>query len=378
MAGVWCCGKGVVGVVGTLRPLARLPRQPVWIRDETSASFLLRLAALNGFSFDELVRRLGAPGGLPEPDPEVEEVWLGAAARERLAQLCGRRMASVEQALPSLGGSRVTDRGRRQVRVEGWSEAELPVQACALCVAGRADRPVWRVSRDSWTVCVRHERWTGLGRGRVQVGLRGLPETADAHVRRLRLERASGAFARVLLADASQVAVYWWQCRQMGSKGVWRRRAAVLGVGREDLWAVPLLVYPEVVVLAEAMAVRERQRAVGRSFAGGPVGWATGRWVAWVGERLGLESEMREGGHRALEAWLMSHRNTVPVKDRLALPAPGKGYRRQPLALMAPHRKVPLFGPLEDVSCLPWRLGAPMTSVRARREGGEAMPARRP
>ncbi|MFB4427068.1 TniQ family protein [Streptomyces sp. QL37] len=348
--------------------LSRLPRQPVWIRDETSASFLLRLAGLNGWSFGELVVRLGGgQGGLSEPDPEVDEVWLGPVARERLAQLCGRSVVRVEQALPSLAGSRITVRARHQVRVERWPQAQRPGHACVLCAAGKSEGPVWRVRRDTWTVCVRHGRWTGLGQGRFQVGVGDLPEIADAHVRRMRLERASGEYARALLADASQVAVYWWQCRQMGSKGVWRRRAAVLGVGREGLWAVPLIVYPEVIVLAEAMAVRERQRAVGRSFAGGPAGWTTGRWVAWVGERLGMASEMAAGGHRALEAWLMAHRNAVPVKERLALPAPEEGYRRRPLALMAPHRKVPAFGPLDAVSCLPWRLGAPMTSVVVRR-----------
>lgn len=340
-----------------------LPRQPVWIAEETTASFLLRLAALNGLSFDALARHVGGPRGLPVPDPRVEEVWLGPVARERLARVCGRSVERLERALPSLGESRIAPRARRQVRVEAWPEDRRPVQACALCVAGRADRPVWRVGRDAWWVCVRHGRWIGEAPGRFQVSMAGVPGVVEAQERRQRLEHASGLYARALLADASQVAVYWWQCRQMGAKGVWRERQAALGVSRADLWAVPLVVYPEVVVVAEAMAVRERQRAVGRSFAGGPAGWTTGRWVAWVGERLGMAEEMAAGGHRALEAWLMAHRNTVPVRERLALPRPPEGYRSWPLRMMRPHLDVPRFGPLETVSCLPWRLGSPMTSV---------------
>ncbi|WP_237773372.1 hypothetical protein [Streptomyces luteocolor] len=185
----------------------------------------------------------------------------------------------------------------------------------------------------------------------------------DAHVRRARLERRMGLYARALMADAQQVAEYWWQCRQMGRRGVWRVRQDTLGVDRSALWAVPLVVYPEAVVVAEAMAVRERQRAAGRSFAGGPAGWSTGRWVAWVGERLGMGEEMAAGGHRGLETWLMRHRNTVPVVTRLAQPERRAVPRSVPLPLLDPHHMVPAHGPLRDVSCLPWRLGTPMTSV---------------
>ncbi|MCZ4120246.1 hypothetical protein [Streptomyces sp. H39-S7] len=188
----------------------------------------------------------------------------------------------------------------------------------------------------------------------------------EAQVRRQRYERRTGLYGRALMADALQIAVYWWQCRQMGSRGVWAARQDTLGVSRSALWAVPLVVYPEAVVVAEAMAVRERQRALGRSFAGGPAGWTTGRWVEWVGARLEMREEMAQGGHRALEAWLMLHRNTVPVVERQAAPAPPAGYRSVPLRMLEPHRSVAAFGALEQVSCLPWRLGSPMTSVGLR------------
>lgn len=346
--------------------VAPLPRRPALIAGETTASFLLRLAGMNGMSFGGLIRHVGGPRGLEEADPQQQEAWLGPLARQRLAQVTRRPRAQLERALPTLGEASITARARQQVRVEAWPAEHQPVQACALCVAGRSDRPVWRVSSDVWAVCTRHGRWIGEADGRFQVSLDLVPEVVEAHERRARLERKTGLFARALMADASQVAVYWWQCRQMGSRGVWARRQAMLGVSRADLWAVPLVVYPEAVVVAEAMAVRERQRAVGRSFAGGPAGWTTGRWVAWVGERLGMSDEMAAGGHRGLDAWLVAHRNTVPVKQRMALPAPAAGYRSWPLVMMEPHREVPGSGPLEAVSCLPWRLGTPMTSVTRR------------
>ncbi|MEU2955919.1 TniQ family protein [Streptomyces xanthochromogenes] len=350
-------------------PLERLPRRAVMVRGETVASYLWRLAELNGMGFEDLARHIGASGTVRAADPGIEEVRLGPVARQRLAEASGVTLAHLAQALVSLNDSGISARARRQVEVEPWPEGWMPVRACALCAAGRGERPVWRAPGEQWTVCVRHRRWTALERGRVQVGLELLPEVVEAHVRRLRLERRMGLYARALLADAQQVAVYWWQCRQMAWRGVWRKRQEILGVDRSALWAVPLVVFPEAVTVAEAMAVRERQRAVGRSFAGGPAGWSTGRWTAWVGERLGMREEMAAGGHRGLEAWLVSHRNTVPVVERLAGEQARAVPRSAPLMLMEPHRVVPVHGPLEEASCLPWRLGAPMTGMPWRPAG---------
>ncbi|MFJ4732539.1 TniQ family protein [Streptomyces sp. NPDC088770] len=350
-------------------PLARLPRRAVMVRGETVASYLWRLAGLNGMTFEELARHIGAPRTVRAADPAVEEVRLGPLARQRLAEVSGHALPHLARALVSLEDNRISERARRQVEVEAWPEGRLPVQACVGCTAGVGERPVWRVPGGQWTVCTRHGRWTAVERGQFQLGLEALPEVVEAHVRRVRLERRTGLYARALLADAQQVAVYWWQCRQMAWRGVWRARQEALGVDRSALWAVPLVVYPEAVVVAEAMAVRERQRAVGRSFAGGPAGWSTGRWVEWVGGRLGLREEMADGGHRGLEAWLMAHRNTVPVVTRLAQSEERAVPRSVPLPPLEPHRTVPEYGPLEEVSCLPWRLGSPMTSMPWRPAG---------
>ncbi|MEU0786816.1 TniQ family protein [Streptomyces sp. NPDC006173] len=350
-------------------PLPVLPRRAAPIHGETLASFLWRLADRNEMPFEDLALYIGAPRTIGRADPQFEEVRLGPVAQQRLAQVSGHSVGQLERALPSWADGRISVRARRQVQIEAWPLDQAPVQACASCVAGQSERPVWRCSGEQWAVCTRHGRWTGTAEGRFQVGLSELPDVVDAHVRRVRLQRRTGLYARALMADAQQVAVYWWQCRQMGARGVWRGRQDALGVDRSALWAVPLVVYPEAVIVAEAMAVRERQRAMGRSFAGGPAEWATGRWVAWVGERLGMAQEMADGGHRALEAWLMAHRNTVPVVERLAREEGRAVARSVPLALMEPHRVVPSGGPLEQASCLPWRLGSPMTGMSWRPVG---------
>ncbi|MFI1376086.1 TniQ family protein [Streptomyces longwoodensis] len=350
-------------------PVMALPRRAVMVQGETVASYLWRLSALNGMSFEELARHIGAPRTIGAADPGVQEVRLGPVARRRLAEASGRPLAQLTRALVSLSSSGISARVRRQVLVEPWPDGWLPVRACKWCALGRSEPPVWRVPSERWAVCVRHRRWTATDQGCFQIGLEQLPEVVDAHVRRVRLERRTGPYARALMADAQQVAVYWWQCRQMAWRGVWLKRQEILGVDRSALWAVPLVVYPEAVVVAEAMAVRERQRAVRRGFAGGPAGWSTGRWTAWVGERLGMRAEMAAGGHRGLEAWLMAHRNTVPVVARLAQQEERAVPRSVPLPLLKPHRTIPAHGPLEEASCLPWRLGSPMTSVSSGQPG---------
>ncbi|MCQ9178651.1 TniQ family protein [Streptomyces sp. IBSBF 2953] len=349
--------------MGIDEPIEPLPRRVVMLRGETVASYLWRLAERNGMQFEVLAQHIGASRTIRLADPRCEEVRLGPVACQRLAEASGRSVEQLVQALVSLGDSRIRARARHQVQIESWPEGQLPVLACELCAAGRSQRPVWLMPSEQWAVCVRHGRWTATAQDRFQIGLEQLPEVVEAHVRRVRLERRTGPYTRALMADAQQVAVYWWQCRQMAWRGVWRKRQEILGVDRSALWAVPLVVYPEAVTVAEAMAVRERQRAVGRSFAGGPAGWSTGRWTAWVGERLGMREEMADGGHRGLEAWLMSHRNTVPVVTRRARQEERAVPRSVPLPLLGPHRTIPLHGSLEEVSCLPWRLGSSMTST---------------
>ncbi|MGW2586187.1 hypothetical protein ACWCYZ_33570 [Streptomyces virginiae] len=164
-----------------------------------------------------------------------------------------------------------------------------------------------------------------------------------------------------MLADALHVTVYWWQSRQMGAETVWTSRERELRSGRQ-LYLAPLVTYPEAVRLAEAMAVYERQRRWGREYDDGAPEWVSRRWIDWAGYRLGMAEGMERGGYRALRAWTMEHGITTPVAVRRRQPAPPPGYRREHLPLMDPHGVLPERGPLGEVSCLPWRLGTPVTS----------------
>ncbi|SOD91530.1 TniQ family protein [Streptomyces sp. Ag109_G2-15] len=333
---------------------------------EAAASFVRRLAHLNGLSVGEVLREAGARRPPREVDPWAQEVFLGEQAAARLAVMAWRTPQELCRALPTLAAG-ATGRVRQQsVRVEPWPGQWTPLEPCAGCLARHDDlvTPVVLAGGEPWQVCVRHGRWlrSSDGGGPAQVPLAGLEEVVRAHRRRLRLQQQVGPYARALLADALQVAAAWWQGRQMGSETLWAGREAVLGTGRQR-WAVPLVVYPEAVVVAEAMAVYERQRRWGREFDNGAPGWVSRRWIAFVGERLGMPGPMEHGGYRMLRQWTLRHRITAPVVARLAQLAPPPGYRAGHLPVMDPHHGLPERGAWEDASCLDWRLGRPVTAL---------------
>ncbi|MFD3580505.1 hypothetical protein [Streptomyces sp. NPDC058644] len=341
--------------------------QPVGLHPvggESTGSFVRRLALVNDLSVASVLREAGG-GRVGELDPCVQEVFLSDEAIERLAIMSWRTPAQLCRNLPTLADG--AGRGRRRpVRVEPWPSQWAVLEPCSACLARCTDlvAPVWWASGERWQVCVRHGRWLrdASAGGPAQVSLSGLPEVARAHRRWMRLRQQAGPYARALLADALQVASCWWQGRLMGAEGVWAHREAVLGSGRQ-MWSVPLVVYPEAVRIAEAMAVFERQRCWGREFDNGARRWMTRHWITFVGERLGMPGLMEQGGYRVLREWTLQHRVSTPVTQRLTLPAPPPGYLSQHLPSLEPHRVLPKRGRLEDVSCLEWRLGQPVSVV---------------
>jgi hypothetical protein len=300
-----------------------------------------------------------------ELDPRVHEVFFSDQAVGRLAVMAWRTPEELRRTLPTLAVSAGCSR-QRPVRTVPWPNQWTVLEPCAGCLARREDvvAPVWLASAERWQVCVRHGRWLrdASESGLWQVSLAGLEQVVDAHRRWVRLRQRVGPYARALLADALQVASCWWQSRQMGSETVWAQRDRVLGVGRQ-LWSVPLVVYPEAVTVAEAMAVYERQRRWGRDFDNGAPGWVSRRWISFVGERLNMPDEMERGGYRMLREWTLQHRIAAPVVIRLEQEAPPPGYRSEQLQPMEPHRTLPERGPLEEASCLAWRLGQAVTDL---------------
>lgn len=330
---------------------------------EATSSFIARLAAVNGQPAADVLADLGVRTrhGL---DPCTSEVFVTGQGLEQLAVLAGRDGAHLRRALPTVAVCGRTSPRARSARIGPWPRGWTVLAECAGCTARRDDGlpPAWLAGHESWRVCVRHGQWLRGACASQHIGLLKLPEIVEAHRRRLRLEQRVGPYARALLADALQVAGFWWQCRQMGADTVWAARERVLGMVRQPQ-ALPLVVYPEAVTVAEAMAVHERQRCWGRDFDNGAPGRVSRRWITWVGERLGMPGPMEHSGYRALRAWTMQHRITTPVAARLVQTPPPPGYRSGQLQPLEPHCPLPGPGPLEDLSCLPWQLGTPMTSL---------------
>ncbi|MET9378824.1 TniQ family protein [Streptomyces sp. NPDC002992] len=329
------------------------------IRGESTGSFISRLAEANALPAAHVLELLGkrTPG---VADWRLSEVLLSEAATVRLALLAGRDVEHLRRALPTLA-SRA---GARAVRVAAWPAGWTVIAECGVCVRSRGDglQPAWLASGDTWQVCTRHGRWLSTTDPAEQRSLTPVPDVVVAHRRWLRLKDRLGPYARALLADAAQVSSYWWQCRQMGSATVWACRQRELGLGRELTWAF-LVTYPEAVRLAEAMAVYERQRRWGREFDDGAPDWVSRHWIDWAGDRLGMTEGMERGGYRALRAWTIEHSIATPVAVRRRQTPPPPGYLRERLPLMEPHRGLVERGPLEDVSCLPWKRGGSVTTV---------------
>jgi hypothetical protein len=355
-------GRGAVLVEEAApRPVGLEP-----VPGESTGSFIRRLAAVNAASVAEVLGEVTGRGRQPqELDPCTQEVFLHEQAVHRLAVMARQTPQVLHRALPTLAAASGCG-PRQQGRVTAWAPHWAVLEPCVMCLARREDvaAPVWLASRERWQVCVRHGRWlrTTSGGDPAQVSLNGLEAVVRAHRRWQRLRQRVGPYARALLADALQVSACWWQSRQMAAETAWAQREQVLGCGRQ-LWAVPLVVYPEAVVVAEAMAVYERQRQWGREFAGASPGWVSRGWLSFVGERLGLPAEMEQGGYRMLREWTLLHRVSGPVVARLAQPAPPPDYLSRRLEVLPPHEALPQAGALEDASCMQWRLGQSMTRL---------------
>ncbi|MEU2955932.1 TniQ family protein [Streptomyces xanthochromogenes] len=330
-----------------------LPRRLRFIAEESTNSFVHRLAETNGLSPRELLSMLGA-GDAFLPEPEFSEVHLNEAARGRLAALAGCRTDVLEHVLPTLRAHPLRDLEGAPPRWDvpnPWEPADTClVRVCDQCALAKgARRDAYAVSAASWRVCARHRRWTDNLRedGVTRIPLTPVPEVFAAHQERVRLERRLGVGGRIAFADAFHIAVFWWnQDAQVPQAWALRHQQLGLKVGSARRVAA-LVAYPEVVQLAGVLAARERRRLRGS--------WSRAQDTDWLRGVQALFSSWELRGSFPMEPvlqWAALHSG----RPGRSGPVPARGrYRR--LGTSGPHSQELPVTTLEAVTCLPWRLG---------------------
>jgi len=167
---------------GPKRPLPRTCRPA---QDETTGSYLLRLATINRITGADLVDYLTTG-----TSQSIDKVSLAA-----LATASGQPPLALAYALPQL---RLQHPGQHTMALRGRTLAARPNTvrpACRRCAAThtRAERiDVWY--RHEHNICLHHRLWTGPGADdpRDQVDLAAHPGIMHAQVRHLRLIRRHG------------------------------------------------------------------------------------------------------------------------------------------------------------------------------------------
>ncbi|MCZ4120252.1 TniQ family protein [Streptomyces sp. H39-S7] len=341
------------------KPVAAHPRRVRLIAQESTGSFVSRLAAAHGMSCGELLDVVGA--GTVAMEPQFTELYLNAAALERLADVSGHSRDVLQHTLPSLGAHRLLpdDGGPRWTWPQWQARGVFLVRACELCTASlRMPHEVYLVSTTRWRVCARHGRWLDNLRegGKTWLCLRAVPEVMEAHRGRMLLERRLGGGGRVLFADALHIAALWWNLPHL-SPPVWGQRQARLQAGGGgDLRAAALVAYPEVADLARALAARERRRMRGS--------WTDADDDGWLNSLRGrLEDWQMPSSHAVLPLSQWAAQHSAPTGGRApgsdleqANRRPSRGrYRRLPATY--PHGAPVTDAHLEELTCMPWRFG---------------------
>jgi hypothetical protein len=332
---------------------------------ESTASFARRLADANGIPVEEFWPMFGAParkGGVPG-EPHYGEGYLNAAALERLAIMAGRPVGVLQFVLPNLRPQRLLAKGGGPVWDWPWDTPGcFLVQVCEMCARTKGVALDAYLAADApWQVCARHERWLDNRGSADAISLARLPEVVQAHRQRVQLERRLGAGGRALFADAYAITACWWNVPAFNSP-LWQVRRRLLGsAGHDELRVASLVFYPEAVLLALLLAVRERRRL--RRTLSPAVDAA---WLADVTELLETRGLPPGPVLELVGTWTEQHPLLEPehsgaarARARDGRPARGR-HRRLPAA--DPHIGPSLEAVLGERSCLPWRLGELITT----------------
>ncbi|WP_147408960.1 TniQ family protein [Kitasatospora xanthocidica] len=337
------------------------PLRVRFVAFESTASYLWRLAAVNGRGADDLLGDIGDGGhGRKALAPHLAEVYLSRPALERLAVLAGCDPRVLQRALPNLRDPLLLPGEDPRWQWPWAPRAGSLVRACRLCAASRgAGSSVWLAWPDPWKVCLKHQRWTDGVRDEAGgcFDLASVPEVLRAHRRRLLLERRFGLGGAALVADAFAITGWWW--RHAPQAPLWRRREQRAGLGIGALRWAPMLIYPEAVALARVLLGFERGRRSGLE-CGGKGGEAAGEGDGGGRAALVEQTEalaVRAGvdaaiGRVPVAEWLSRHQQVLHEAGELVLF--GTGRRREPVRAAVHMNDAPLAS-IDGRSCLPWQ-----------------------
>ncbi|MGW4198864.1 hypothetical protein [Streptomyces sp. NPDC005004] len=342
-----------------------------FIGGESTGSYTRRLADANGIPelefwqmFGTSLRKDGTPG-----DPRYGEGYLNAAALDRLAVMTGRSVGELRFALPNLSTERLLTAADEPLWDWPWdTPGSFLVRMCEVCA--RIKGTAWDsylAADATWQVCSAHGRWLDNRREPTAAAilLSAVPEVAEAHRLRVRLERRLGPGGQAVFADAYAIASCWWNISALNAPAWHTRRRALGSAGRDELRVAPLVFYPEAAHLAYCLAARERRRQH-RTLTED----ADRAWLEKVAALLKEWGIPVPDGLAMVEEWIVRHPPMRPASaDRTGLEATVTKAER---LARGPYRRLPLHAPhtgqtdaestFADRSCLPWRLGDLITA----------------
>jgi len=241
-------------------PRRALPRSCRPAQDETTGSYLQRLAAVNRITGAELISYLTA----------TASGTIAGVGLDALAVVSGHPPLALAYALPEL---RAQQPGYRQMALRARTLPAAPNTvrpACRRCAAriGAERIDIWY--RHEQNICRTHQLWTGPGAGQPgdQPDLATAPAIMHAHTRHLRLIRHHG---RQLVHAAYQAARLAWNRATSRGRGmphtIMRDLPLPVSFGHQDWPARPkdpvhaAASYPEVVNLTGLLAALRWQSA---------------------------------------------------------------------------------------------------------------------
>ncbi|MBK6017728.1 TniQ family protein [Streptomyces sp. MBT53] len=325
-----------------------LPLRVPLIHGETNLSYLLRTATANGLGVGPLLDTLTDRAlELPDdgPSPQRDEVRLSPAALDRIAALVEREPEQLARALPGAHSDRLAETAQLDAWPGGLGSSPLP--ACPLCMEPGA----WLAAEGHrWRPCGCGRRWMAGDDAGYLVDTGPVPALARALRGHRDLVHRLGPVGDALLADAHQVALWWWVHGQVAAEQ-WRADEDALGLVRHRRRAAPVVVYPLAVALAERMWTWEERRRKPRASAEG--------WVESVAE-LAAAGTLTRREREPLTYWLEQHTAEAAAKPRGRTAAERRWNR-----LPALHEHAAEHGLHRAPSCLMWVYGLPLTSTTA-------------